>query len=112
MTPTPEQVADLLDDAAALTERDGWAQGWMHDPDGRWCQVGAIKGAAAARGMQWNWPLLQAAFNAVADAIGVPTVELTGWNDAEGRTEQQVLGMLRTTAKRQRVAADQAGATP
>ncbi len=111
MTPTPDQVADLLDDAADLIERDGWAQGWLRDPDGRLCPGGAIVVAdvAGSQILACRSPLVQAGLSAARDTIGGA---LTGWNDAEGRTEQQVLDMLRTTAKRQRIAADQAGGTP
>ncbi len=123
MTPTPEQVADLLDDAADLIERDGWAQGWLRDPDGHLCATGAVAAAATTDDLLTNQTLrglvldpngpVRAGIRAAEDTIGGGlSFTLPMWNDAEGRSEQQVLDLLRTTAKRQRIAANQAGGTP
>ncbi len=113
MTPTPDQVADLLDDAADLLERDGWAQGWLRDPDGRLCAAGAMMAADVAGSENCRSPLVQAGLSAASDTIGGGlSFTLPMWNDASDRTEQQVLDLLRTTAKRQRIAADQTGGAP
>lgn len=83
-------VADLLDDAADLIERRGWCQGRYQDTDGRLCSVGALAAA--------NGDTLASYFPAVL-VLSRRVGDVVGWNDALGRTEQEVLDTFRAAAK-------------
>jgi hypothetical protein len=91
-----DQVADVLDDAADLLEREGWVQGHLQNQDG-YCMEGALARVCPQThtyGLFW-------------DAMAVLSLHLYSvvdqWNDAPGRTKQQVLDELRFIAKRERM---------
>lgn len=69
--------------------KGGWQQlKWGSHTDGPFCALGAI--GKVARG-----EVAQPAKRAVADEVGIPrdapAAELMGWNDAPGRTFEEVI---------------------
>jgi hypothetical protein len=90
-----DQVADVLDDAADLLETHEWAPGG----DGGRCALGALHSIArATRGLR------RRALAALADSLGLPYgYMIPAWNDAPGRTKQQVLDAFRVAAKAERM---------
>lgn len=97
----PEQIADVLDDAADYIEQYGHFKGDGHGPGdidtAPACAIGAINSAL-------NWGI---GTSVVADALQgvVPADSLVAWNDAPERTKQQVLDAFRKAAKQQRMQA-------
>lgn len=112
-------IADVLDDAADVIEKHGWNQGHLISDDGTSvCAMGALDyvtdGISLRDGKficipsinmssSYDALLANAAVNALCiqlkreceDGIdGIAT-----WNDTPGRTKQEVLDMLRKTAK-------------
>jgi hypothetical protein len=98
-------VADLLDRAADLLERDGWCQGSLDNADGQRCVMGAVY--AARDDLVWSNDLASErslsvthqATDALFDAIGWNIPE---WNDSEQTSFEDVLSLLRGVAAEQR----------
>jgi hypothetical protein len=107
-------VADLLDKAADVIDRNGHHQGYLYDEtkadDGLLLQacpvdaVGAINTAVFGK-PRWpaedhaGSPLAQAATLALEETVGKP---VPGWNDEPGRTSDEVITALWETAERLR----------
>ena len=100
----------VLEDAADLIELVGWCQEDFEDEYGQVCLMGALNSVTMVRttseGIEPH--LLTARRHAeqlLIDHLGLAPVRPTAghplpdWNDAEGRTMQQVLDALRETAK-------------
>jgi hypothetical protein len=92
--PTPVRTepttADVLERAADIIEEVGWIQGEYGDASKGLCILGAI-------GMAWR--SFGGSFRAVPDShalLGLPNAAV--WNDARGRTKQQVVRRLREAA--------------
>ena len=89
---------DLLR-AAELLEANGWQQGRFGEAGGPQCVIGALNSAIHRAAANWL---------EVNSRVGVAILELQGhieappivWNDARGRTAQEVIGALRATAKK------------
>ena len=115
---TNEEIAEACEDAADLLEGH-WVRGsWYTDEEesetGTWAYC--IEGGLAAAlnldtitdGDDWTRELLTTCpvYQAVLDTLNDPDDphygrgDLPNWNDVEGRTEQEVLDLLRATAKR------------
>lgn len=94
-------VSDVLNGAADLIERDGWVQGHYRTTEG-YCIAGAIDqtlGIIDDDELHVQlWPVAQAARVQVL-AI-VDDVAPTLWNDAPGRTKEEVVAALRAAAER------------
>lgn len=94
-------VADVLNGAADLIERDGWCQYFYQDPNGCRCLAGAIDDAAgldvshASRKDEES--VTYQARCVVADVVGN---NWTSWNDTPGRTQAEVVAALRAAAER------------
>jgi len=88
-------VADVLNGAADLIERDGWTKGRYADEFG-YCIAGAIDVAAGCFDEQLTQEALQAR-RAVADVVARNPRK---WNDAPGRTKAEVVAALRAAATR------------
>ncbi len=87
-------VADVLNGAADLIERDGWMQGGFTDGTRR-CASQAIYDATA-RGS--NLVSFHEARDVFAESV---QTELTwGWNDIPGRTKADVVAALRAAAEK------------
>jgi hypothetical protein len=109
------ELADILDRAATLLEPEGaWIQGRLNNEyetdDGSptcFCLVGAIIEAARD-----NDYLASAARDAVAHVLGFQSDNapamgdanppVVRWNDAEGRTQSEVIAKLREAASKAR----------
>ena len=94
-------AAVVLRAAADLIERDGWCQGSRRVGAAR-CLVGAV--SETADRMFGGGPRAcraeRAAYWAVESADpGVWEVGVVAWNDAEGRTAGEVVGVLRAAAE-------------
>ena len=83
-----ENVADVLDAAADIIIESGWTQGAFED-NGCFCLDGAIM---RAKGVYDT--LLELDY--VRRATGWPSAIM--WNDAPGRTEDEVVAKLREAA--------------
>ena len=114
------EIADLLDGAADVIERDGWHQGDFYPgAAGFWgalaeknglpkCARGAINSAASTSNNGGGWiPSWARKTAEAADALGaVIGCPVPHWNDAPERTKREVLDTLRLAAKEQRRAED------
>jgi hypothetical protein len=92
-----DQVADVLDDAADLLEREGWTQWAQVSPEGI-CAGHALRQASIP-----TYVLAHPARQSFTSHIGVGYWDLTAWNDAPERTKQQVLDAFRAAAKAERM---------
>jgi len=92
----PQSVPDVLDAAADYIDQHGWTQGVFDDDEGHVCVREAINRTAPS--------ILDAfrAASALMDAVGDGA---TNWNDADGRTQDEVTAKLREVAAAQREAA-------
>jgi len=95
-----DQVADVLDDAADLLEREGWIQGAATAPEG-YCVEGAIE-AVTGQSVALVSPRDDAsdAESALRRIVGRRAYQ---WNDAPGRTKPEVLDAFRAAAKQERM---------
>jgi hypothetical protein len=97
-----DQVADVLDDAADLLEREGWIQGALHGAVGH-CADGALEIASCRYNASANTDMWLAATDALGECIGFEHSTIPGWNDNPARTKQQVLDTFRAAAKQERM---------
>lgn len=88
-------VADVLNGAADLIERDGWCQHEWNDKDGRRCIAAAIAEKAGV-GAPYERAIRTVAFHPGVDA-GLKVID---WNNASGRTQDEVVAALRAAAER------------
>jgi len=102
------EVADVLDGAADVIERDGWHQGHYYIPGEGVCAIGAFAQATGLR----HPDIEDRGFGprrALAGHLGFDpdyAGPIIRWNDAPERTKQEVLDALRKAAKHERAAAD------
>lgn len=98
--PTATEVADVLDAAAEVIERDGWCQNRLRTNDGRVCLVGAVDRVARERSTGshgwWDVPSCKAAVEAMFKSLNR---EPKDFNDDTGRTKFEVIDALRHCAK-------------
>lgn len=104
-----DDVADVLEKAAEVIERDGWCQNQLTDEAGRVCLVGAIEKAAFGeiRSVA-SMPVHDARWRLRCGAVDAVTVALGGgglfavpsrWNDLPGRDQFEVIDLLKSVAK-------------
>ncbi|MFD6149420.1 MULTISPECIES: hypothetical protein [unclassified Streptomyces] len=104
----PTQNASLLDRAAAHIERFGWTQGFLYDTSSPRplnqcpvCAVGAMYmasiGTPEPNSVDDELHALELA-KPVEEHLGLNEGELPDWNDAPGRTKNEVAAALRATA--------------
>lgn len=105
------QTSEILNKAADLIEERGWTkgvQGWTEDPEhrGKLCMEGGIS-AASGVGRNDFWAFLDCpAYRAVAGYLGVDVEGIKRgsgrgvweFNDASGRTANEVIEVLRAAA--------------
>jgi hypothetical protein len=90
---TPEEI---LVRAAELVEQ-GWMQGHFHGPHGEVCLSAAIQQALGQCDKALRWRFGEMIQNAVVTEVNAES--LVDWNDAPGRTAEEVATALRN-AKR------------
>lgn len=89
-------VADVLEAAAEVIEVKGWCQKESVDGEGRVCVLGAVQSADLLN----RHPLTVRAMRALRNRLGlVQNYDVIAWNDRPGRTEGEVLDLLKHTAK-------------
>ena len=113
----PTEIADVLDKAADVIDRNGLHKGYLYDEekaDGgllmKVCPVDVVGAINVAVFDMPRWPaedhpgspLAQAATLALQETVGEP---VPGWNDDETRTQDDVITTLWDTAERLRKAA-------
>ena len=74
--------------AAAYIEEHGWCQGVLRKDTGEVCMIGAFMF------INCNYTV----FSRLSAAIGVPPMDISRWNDAPGRTKNEVVDSLRKAA--------------
>lgn len=95
-----DEAGKLLLKAADVIERLGWCQNNLQSPDGRVCFAGAMK--LASYGTIWPegpgaiQPTMEAAWTRFERFVG--TDRASKWNDADGRTQDEVVAKLRAVA--------------
>lgn len=101
-----EATADVLDDAADYIEKHGWGIGTaaLRAENGV-CIEGALCRVQGIPLFDWTAGQTMPAYLALQATIGI-NGWLWGWNDDDGRTEQEVLDALRAAAKAERRLAD------
>lgn len=102
---TPEEVAQVLDDAADYILINGWTQGGCGlGFNGERCSQQAIN--LASKELDLGYGIL--ASEAFCDYLGLSYTakpphtageRIVAWNDAKNRTEDEVIDALRHTAK-------------
>ena len=101
------QVAQDLRDAAKILRRDGWIQRTYGTVDGCKCIFGALHYVASdgehvdESDMYWrDEDRANNAAEALAEYLGLEDyASIPIWNDAEDRTEEEVLGALEAAAR-------------
>ncbi len=92
---TLEPWRQLLLDAADELERVGWCQHAMMNHLGNRCVVGAVASVRARQRSTLPLDASQQAENALYAIVG----PIVGWNDTDGRTQDEVLDVLRSVAR-------------
>lgn len=108
------EIANQLDLAADFIEQVGWTTGGEHGVDDPWhaTENGVCLEGALAAVLDLPEGTLSLSVNscragrAVREFLGYEGSALWGWNDATGRTEQEVLDALRGAAKYERMKED------
>lgn len=117
--PTPTAIADVLDKAADIIDRNGWHQGDLYDghqadvgvpvSECRVCAIGAINtaisGQATADLAGYDLLLAGLAETCIDEVLDQGWWTVPEWNDAAGRTQDDVTTALRNAAARMREAA-------
>lgn len=86
-------LADVLNRAADLIERDGWVQGRFRGPNGEHCATDAVVCAC-----EFSMVVYNDAVDVLLEAIR--RQNLPRWNDEPGRTQAEVVAKLRAAARR------------
>ena len=97
LTDTPLCVADVLERAADVIVDNGWCQGTFHD-NGCYCALGAIAQACGIDGWKANFAEGMTGRAAQKLRNTVHSEAIDDWNDAEGRTQSEVVAALRRAA--------------
>lgn len=92
-----DQIADVIDATADAIETYGWIQGRFGSTEKGFCVLGALKFVVFV--LEEDYLLHDRAQVAIQGHIGM---HVPPWNDADGRTQQQVLDELRLIAKEER----------
>jgi hypothetical protein len=87
--PQVDEVGRQLINAADYIEKHGWCQNTYWDEQGRVCALGAIRRANA---------LTRDANDAAFKMLRFLDGSVHGWNDAPGRTKEEVVAVLRKVA--------------
>ena len=90
-------AAKLLRGAAKDLETFGWIQGAAGNEERGFCAIGGIYHAQKDTGAKFDDRLL--AYQAVKAVTGQDSsANITRWNDAPGRTKQEVVSAMRKAA--------------
>lgn len=105
-----EKTPEAILDETIQSLQSGWIQGFLakdeqgdattpvHSSATQWCLVGALcKSAGLQDARSWAYPKsksMDKVIRWIGDITGEPC--LTAWNDTEGRTQEEVIGVLET----------------
>lgn len=89
------EVADLIEQAANLIETYGWIQGQYGDETMGYCVMGALERAASAGALDRK----EAVRAGLALGRQVGAAAITIYNDAPERTKNEVIDLMKHTAK-------------
>jgi hypothetical protein len=92
-----EFLAEVLDKAAEVLERDGWCQSNFENKAGERCAVGALR--QASRELDGIISFRIEARTALAEYLEISSLDVIEWNDTRGRTAAEVIDALKHTAK-------------
>jgi hypothetical protein len=67
-----------------ILERDGWCQGNWTNPIGQRCLASALEAADVSLSL-----------TQIREFVALTGTTLTAWNDAPGRTAEEVIGLLK-----------------
>ncbi len=81
-----------LNDAADYIEKHDWRQGALVDIDGKVCALGAIV-------FSGHYDDAEAREALKKYLSGTPWVSIAEWNDAPGRTKEEVIAAFRNAAR-------------
>ncbi len=95
-------VADVLNGAADLIERDGWFQGRYQGPNGEHCVTDALLRSAGTSPGDSGTPGALVLFSDASLKLATEVCDnrLPVWNDEFGRTKAEVVAALRAAAKK------------
>lgn len=90
------EIADIMEEAAARFDASGWGQGIGRSEP---CLLDMVSTVCIGRRTAGNQKIDEFTFiNDLLDK-SVPQIEVTAWNDQPGRQKQEVIDLLRSTAK-------------
>ena len=92
---SPDLHAEVLNIAADIIEQRGWCQNNMMDPEGRVCLLGALNMSSSGARIQ-VWDHVSPVIDDLAKYLGVSII--VTWNDEVGRTQFEVVNVLRKRA--------------
>lgn len=81
-----------IDTAESLLREHGWRQGFDGMREGKQCLGTALQSASKSIGL--HWPDILAKTNEILEFGGHSVEPLVKWNDAPGRTEEEVFKAL------------------
>jgi hypothetical protein len=93
-----DAIGDILLKAADLIERDGWCQNSYWGPNGEHCALGAIQcsvSGCVSECLDHNYFVIRAK-NRFKEFVGIDHIQ--NWNDASGRTKEDVVTAMRGAA--------------
>lgn len=85
-----DEVAQVLLDAADYIDKHGWCQNKLEDDDGRVCVMGALYR------VNTPWSAYSKLFRHLS--VNIKVLDVPFWNDAHGRTKEEVVSVLRKVA--------------
>lgn len=95
---TRRELANVVRATAQELTEHGWCQGTTRDLDGKLCLVGAL------HRVTYQSHIYGAALSCLWDQLVLsdhsPELSPIGWNDAPGRTAEQVVALCNATADR------------
>lgn len=97
-------VSQVLEEAAEVLETSGWCQGIFQNIRGEHCMAGAIgkvvlEDDQISHATMLNWRFIPAV---IALEKELPGIYIPNWNDATGRTKEEVVDKLMDVAKKLR----------
>ena len=90
-----DEVGKVLDAAADYIEGYGWCQYKLEDGRGRACLMGALLRVWSDETIEHRYAVL----DRLAGLLGRSVNSIALWNDAPGRTKEEVIAALRGAAR-------------
>lgn len=100
--PKPQKLEpwqQCLLDAANRIRKKGWCQGMGVNRWGEMCALGAIGSIDASTTARTMAARMLVRYLNAPPYVGYPSVHIPAWNDASGRTKEEVIAALEGAAK-------------